>query len=207
MVNDYLKNSSTLDGATSVLQAPQSSTQQSKSSSVGTSNPGNANSAIQSSSQGASQTGNSNKVEQQIIPGSLTAALLQKVGLQNYSFQEAPYSGKLFDTIPFQDLSFVQTSESSLNKNQVVQVASFDEFNPGTVESAQEVYDLVKEKCIGETDGIVNETNNFGEQSFYLNYFQHTEKVFLVFRKGTRVFAFRYDKDLHDAMTKLIELL
>lgn len=139
--------------------------------------------------------------------GSLSSALMQKAGLGDYVFQSNPYGGKLFDRIAFADLSFIPTFESHLVKNQSSLVASFYEFNAGSIDSAKEAYALIKQKSAGDIGVIINETNSIGDGSFYVNYFEFPEKVFVTFRKGMRVFAFTYSKDLQKGISKLIGLL
>lgn len=138
---------------------------------------------------------------------SITASLLQKAGLQDYKLQSVTYGGNLLDRIAFASLNSVPIFESHLMKNDIVQVASFYELDAGTAATAREVYDLLKLKATAEVGAILNETNSFGEASFYVNYYQIPEKVFVVFRKGGRVFALTYNKDLHGAMTKLMASL
>lgn len=138
---------------------------------------------------------------------SLTASVLKQAGVPDAELQTAAFGGKLFGRIALNDLGFVKGVESHLTKNQVAKLASFYEFTPGSAQSAKEFYELLKQRCQTEIGVILNETNSFGEGSFYVNYFEFPEKVFLVFRKGTSVFAFNYNKDLHGAMTKLIGLL
>lgn len=182
MVNEYLH--APIDGSANVFQAQQA--------------PASQQAAPQKA--GATQASTASS-------GSLTPAVLQKAGLQNYSLQSVPYAGKLLDLVAFKDLNFIPSYESHLTKNQVARVASFYEFNPGSAQSAKEFYDLVKQKCAAEIGVILNETNGFGEGSFYVNYFEYPDKVFLVFRKGTKIFAFTYSKEIHGEMTKLIGLL
>lgn len=59
----------------------------------------------------------------------------------------------------------------------------------------------------GETSdtGEVNETNNYGDASFYFNHNTKTNTVFLVFQKGTMVYAFEYSPSYHSQMKALIE--
>lgn len=190
MVNEYLHTPYSIDGAASVFHAQQDS--QSPTQQAVTSNISASSGTVLSADVSAE---------------SLSQGLLQKAGLSNYTLQAAKYAGKLLDRISFNDLNFIPTFESHLMKNQVVRVASFYEFNPGSAQSAQEVYDLIKQKCTSEIGVILNETNSFGEHSFYVNYFEYPEKVFLVFRKGTRVFAVTYGKELHASMATLIGLL
>lgn len=182
MVNEYLRTPYSLEAAANIFQAQQT---------------------VQSTGTGTTQA----KQAVAVSSGSLSPALLQKAGFQNYTFQSVPYAGKLLDRIAFADLNFIPTFESHLMKNQVARVASFYEFNPGSLQSAKEVYDLIKQKCTGEIGVILNETNSFGEASFYVNYFEFPEKVFLVFRKGTKVFAFTYNKELHSSAGTLAGLL
>ncbi len=182
MVNEYLRTPYSIEGAANVFQAQQAP----------------------ASSQQAPATSSQN---QQVSSGSLSTSLLQKAGFQDYTLQAASYNGKLFGTIAFADLNFIPTFESHLMKSGVAKVASFYEFDPSSAQSAQEVYDLIKQKSSAEVGVILNETNSTGDGSFYVNYFEYPEKVFLVFKKGSKVFAFNYDKALQGAMTRLIGLL
>jgi len=182
MVNEYLRPYGT-DGAANVFQSQQTST------------PPSAN-----QNQTAASTSNP-------AAGSLHADMLPKAGLQDYTLQTAQYGGKLFGRLALNDLSFIPTFESHLVKNQVARVASFYEFSTGSEQSAKEFYDLLKQRCSSEIGVILNETNSFGNGSFYVNYFEFPDKVFIVFRKGTRIFAFNYTKELHGSMTKLVGLL
>lgn len=182
MVNEYLRTPYSLEATANIFQAQHT---------------------VQDAGTGTTQA----KQSVVVSSGSLSSALLQKAGFQNFTLQAVPYAGKLLDRIAFADLSFIPTFESHLMKNQVARVASFYEFAPGSLQSAGEVYDLIKQKCTGEIGVILNETNSFGEASFYVNYFEFPEKVFLVFRKGTKVFAFTYSKELHEEVGKLIGLL
>jgi len=194
LVNDYLKNPS-LEGSANIFQNQTASSQQK--------NP-QQNSPLTNAASTVEASGSASTAS---LVGSVTTALIQKAGLQSYAFKPVAFDGKLFDKIPFTDLSFIKTFESHLAKNQVANVATFYEFNPGSTQSAKEIYDLIKQKCAGEIGVILNETNSFGDGSFYANYFEFPEKVFVVFRKGTHVFAFTYGKELHDGVTKLIGLL
>ncbi len=185
LVNEYLRTPYSLEGAANIFQAQQADSPSQQTAT-----------AAQGSSQAVAASS-----------GSLSIELLQKSGLQDYTLQSQPYGGELLDKIPFTDLNFIPTFESHLMKNQVARVASFYEFQPGSIQSAQEVYNLLKQKTSSEVGVILNETNSFEDQSFYVNYFEYPDKVFLVFRKGTNVFAYTYSKELHPQITKLIGLL
>ena len=180
MVNEYLRTPYSLEAAANIFQAQQT---------------------VQNAGTGTTQAATT------VSSGSLSSDLLKKAGFQNYTLQPTPYAGKLLDRIAFPDLNFIPTFESHLMKNQLARVASFYEFDPGSLQSAKEVYDLIKQKCSGEIGVILNETNSFGEASFYVNYFEFPEKVFLVFRKGTKVFSFTYNKELHAPVAVLVGLL
>jgi len=204
MVNDYLRTPNSLDGAASVLQAQSSGLSQQNGPNSNSSGTTNAQ-APSKGANGAIDTGSTGNSAN--LVGSITNSLLQKAGLQNYTFKPVAYDGKLFGRIAFTDVSFITSHEAGLAKNETATVATFYEFDPDSAESAKEIYDLMKQKCSGEIGVILNETNSFGDDSFYVNYFEYPEKVFLVFRKGTRVFAFNYTKDLHQSIVKLIGLL
>jgi len=180
LVNEYLHNPYSLENAASVLQAQQNTT---------------------------GSGGQTSGTQQAVQTGSLSNELIQKSGLGNYTLQSVPFGGKLLDRISLENLNLITTYEWHLLKNGVARVASFYEFNPGSASSAAEFYILLKQKCSAEIGVLLNETNGFGDGSFYLNYFEFPEKVFVVFRKDDKVFAFTYGKELHPAVTKLISLL
>jgi hypothetical protein len=178
LVNEYLRPPYAMDGAANVFQT-QATTQQ----------PAGQNAAATASE------------------ASLSASILQQAGVPGAELQTAAFSGKLFGRIDLTNLGAVKAVESHLTKNQAARLASFYEFSPGSEQAAKEFYELLKQRCQTEIGVIINETNGFGQSSFYVNYYEFPEKVFLVFRKGTRVFGFNYNKDLHEAVTKLIGLL
>lgn len=199
MVNEYLRSPYGLDGSANVFHAQTATTSQQ--TQTGTS---------QQNTQGAAghvATGTATGQGSQNLAGSFSADAFMKAGIHDLTLQNVPYDGKLFGKIPFADMTLVPTHQAHLAKNGVARIASFYEFNPGSELSAKEFFDLVKQKCGAEVGVILNETNSYGDASFYINYFEFPDKVFLVFRKGTRIFAFNYGKELHGSITKLAGLL
>ncbi|MFO0780493.1 MAG: hypothetical protein U0519_01170 [Candidatus Gracilibacteria bacterium] len=200
MVNEYLRSPYGLDGTTSLFHAQQAATQQVQPSSSQQNASGTASGAATGASTSTSPVS-------QHLAGSFTAAVFMKAGIHDLTLQNIPYDGKLFGKIPFADMTLVPTYQAHLAKNGVARIAGFYEFNPGSELSAKEFFDLIKQKCGAEVGVILNETNSYGDASFYVNYFEFPDKVFLVFRKGTRIFAFNYGKELHSSITKLAGLL
>ena len=137
----------------------------------------------------------------------LTQAMVSQAGFQNLALKSVPYSGKLFDRVAFKDLGTVPTFETQLVKNEMVKDAGIYEFHVSSQTLSKEVYGLMKGKCAAEIGVILNETNSFGDASFYVNYFEVPERVFLVVKKGDNVYALTYGKELHASIQKLISLL
>ncbi len=53
----------------------------------------------------------------------------------------------------------------------------------------------------------INETNSYGDKSFYFNDFNKNDTAFLVILKNNTVYGLEYKKDNHDIIKKLIDLL
>lgn len=55
--------------------------------------------------------------------------------------------------------------------------------------------------------GAVNETNSYGDSSFYFNHHVKKQTVHLVVKKGANIYAFEYPVEVHEQMKLLLPLL
>jgi hypothetical protein len=72
---------------------------------------------------------------------------------------------------------------------------------------ARRFYTRIKSEAKAASDIDTNETNQFGENSFYINHQAKVAQVFLVTLKGDKVYAFAYKNEYHETMKPFLGLL
>ncbi len=72
---------------------------------------------------------------------------------------------------------------------------------------SSEVYAYVKTKIEGREAFELNETNQYGNSSFFANHEQEKNSVFLVVKKAKRLYTLHYPAKNHNKMKNLINLL
>jgi len=99
-------------------------------------------------------------------------------------------------------------SNAKLIQSQIMEdnssVAILQEFQFKSSIDANEFYNLVKSKGTEASYFDVNETNGYGEQSFYLNHLVNKDQVFIVTRRQNRVLALTYVRSLHSKFKTLL---
>lgn len=127
----------------------------------------------------------------------VSSELLMKAGFNNVVVKPRPFNGRLFDRFDLDMLSYLNIVEKSViqiidgNETEVLRVYEFD-FSDDA--GAQEIYDFLKAKIKDELGVTINETNQFGLSSFYVNFNSNSEKAFLVVKTRTNVYALSYPK-------------
>jgi len=77
----------------------------------------------------------------------------------------------------------------------------------GNEDKAIEVYESIKTKITNNGGFVINETNQYGESSFFANHNEDKNSVFLVVKKGERLYTLYYPAKNHNKMKNLINLL
>lgn len=134
-------------------------------------------------------------------------AVVQEAGFSAVTLQRVPFNGSIFDKIDISDRISMPVLQQNLLKNNVARDATFYEFSLKSHTLAQEIYALLKQKGSNQIGASVNETNGFGEKSFYVNFLDYPERAFLVVKKGGNVYSLSYVKIYHPFIQKLIQLL
>ncbi len=137
----------------------------------------------------------------------ISPELLEKAGFTNTTYKLISFGGKLFDRIDISNLNFLNILRYDFLENDISKVLSFYQIKANDAATAKEVYGLIKAKSGAEIGVIVNETNQFGEASFYDNFIDYPERVFLVVKKGNNVYSLSYQKELHPRVQMLLSLL
>ena len=137
----------------------------------------------------------------------ISFALIGRVGFHNIVLQRVPFNGIMFEKVDMRDFASVPIIRQNLLQNNREQVAEFYEMHSESQLLANEIYLLIREKALTAIEAGVNETNDFGSGSFYINYSNRPDNAFLIVKVRESVYAFVYKKELHSFIKSLIPLL
>ncbi len=158
------------------------------------------------------QTGVAGNTQADATPGTqaqtdgsfFTFSVLSGAGFKNVSLQRMPFNGIMFESVDLRDFKSVPVTVNNLLENNREKIAVFYEFRAADVPLSKEVYAFLKDKSSKLIGATINETNSFGEGSFYINYIEQRDSVFLVVNGGDNVYALTYRKDLHPLISKVL---
>lgn len=149
--------------------------------------------------------------------GGLSYQNLKAAGLNEFVLEKRPLEGKVFDLIGPEEVPAAGVEKSVIKadklnnglKEQIIDVWTFKVDNK---EMADEVYQLLKARFFEDPDVIVNETNQIGLKSFYINFTdeKNADKLdlaFLVVKTNGDVYALSYQRESHDLIKALFKLL
>lgn len=121
-------------------------------------------------------------------------------------FEEKQFSGKVFQlldimNIAVEGVSFYQVSQEEVPVVSITEIALRDEIR------ALELYSLLQNKTKPYIDLALNETNAYGDRSFYINHAKKPEEAFLTVKIGKLIYAFAYVKGYHPLVKKFVQSL
>lgn len=131
---------------------------------------------------------------------------VRSAGFANAYLQEEQDDGKLFKTIALSDIEGLEMLKSVVRTDQEM-LAKVYVLKPGINLEVGDLYDLLKGRAAQGLNSEVNETNQFGQASFYLNDLSRENTAFLTARVGGLVYAFSYPKQYHSQIKNLIQLI
>lgn len=137
----------------------------------------------------------------------ITFALLSLAGFQNVTLQRVPFNGILFERIDLRDFRSVPVVLQNVLQNNKNRIAGFAEFHGDSDLLAGEVYLFIKEKAAASLNVGINETNGYGDNSFFINFGDRPDAAFLVVKIRESVYALTYEKGLHAFIESLISYL
>ena len=135
----------------------------------------------------------------------VTGTIIQQAGFLG-DFQEQPFSGKLYELLditktPIESVGFYQITDNGVTIASVTEIALRDEIR------ALQMYSLLQNKTKPYIDLTLNETNAYGDHSFYVNHAKKPDEAFLTVKIGRMIYGFAYVKSYHPQLKKLISLL
>lgn len=141
------------------------------------------------------------------VEAQITFGLVGLSGLENVTLQRVPFNGILFERVDMRDFKSVPVVLQNLLQNNKEQIASFYEFHGDSELLAGEIYLLMKEKAAAGLDVNINETNTYGDNSFFINYGDRPNTAFLVVKIRESVYSLTYEKGLHSFIESLLSYL
>lgn len=144
-------------------------------------------------------------IVEKIVEPSFLEALIKDVN-PAFTFKTEPFSGKVFQLLDISEVSLESATQGNLKNGEALEGVIY-ELKALDEVMAAEVYQLIKQKTIEYNEISVNETNKYGDGSFYINHVQKPNEVFLTIRIKNKIYAFAYSRPSHENIVKLISLL
>lgn len=121
------------------------------------------------------------------------------------NFTEKHFNGKLYQLLditknPVDAIGFYEISQDVGPVATIVEIALRDEIR------ALQLYSLLQNKTKPYIDLTLNETNAYGDRSFYINHAKKPNEAFLTVKIGRMIYGFAYVKFYHPEVKKLIQL-
>lgn len=120
--------------------------------------------------------------------------------------EDKQFTGKLFQLLDLGNFPVEKIKTVSVEQNQVL-AASMTEIIAADEIQALQLYLLLQNKTKPYIDLSLNETNAYGDRSFYVNHAKKPNEAFLVVKIRNRIYGFAYVKFYHPELKKLITLL
>ncbi|MBA4337162.1 hypothetical protein C0416_05340 [bacterium] len=141
------------------------------------------------------------------VLASIDLEMILKAGFQNGTVAIEQFDGKIFNDY---DISEYQDDEHIryIIKEGVEDAGIVNELIYPSKEIAQGVYAQLKAKMSAEESPFtLNETNQYGEASFFANKSTETNSVFLVVNFAERLYTLHYPAKNHNKMKNLLQSL
>lgn len=132
--------------------------------------------------------------------------MIKSAGFAGAYLESDPHNGFLYKTIYIDDLEDVEVTKYAIRTKDSL-FAKVYVFQVGGLSSVSEVYEVLKMRATGGLDIEINETNEFGGESFFMNDARRPEVAFLTVRIGAVLYGFSYPKEYHSQIKNLVTLL
>ncbi len=116
------------------------------------------------------------------------------------------HQGFLFKTVYVEDLYDVEF-QKNLVRSENSLFAKVYVFKIGPDSSADEVYQVLKMRSSEGLNTEINENNEFGDGSFYMNDSNRSSTAFLTVKLGDVIYGFSYPKEYHPQIKNLVALI
>ncbi len=133
-------------------------------------------------------------------------ALLREAGFKDVSFKKVAFSGKIFQLLALPGINNDKVNKLNIFQGQNF-AATLYQIALNSSEASDELYDYIRNNLTNKPNLAINETNQFGENSFYINNTNKKKIAFLVVMIGSELYGFEYAHQYHPIIKSLISLL
>lgn len=142
-----------------------------------------------------------------VITPSLSEEHLLSAGFADPVLKEAIFNGNVFNFISFSDQIDSYIYQSNFFDGELF-IGSVYEIKYTSETGAFQGYLNLRDRAKALTSiGVVNETNSYGDSSFYFNHNTKKKTVHMIMKKGSTIYAFEYAYVNHEKMKNLFWII
>lgn len=141
-----------------------------------------------------------------IIPFERVESLLPALQIPDLKIDKQAYNKRLFQLIDTSSINFAAESFGLILSRQDT-IGSTYEFSLLTSVDAENAFDEIRILANSFPNIDTNQTNQFGDRSFYINHLVKVGEVFLVVQQENQIFAFAYKKEYHETFKTFFGVL
>lgn len=131
---------------------------------------------------------------------------IKSAGFVSAYMEDEKYDGSLYKTIYTDDLYDVSVKKIVIKSTDAL-FAKVYVVKVGPNSSLDDVYQVLKIRGAEGLESEINETDEFGDESFYMNDTRRPNTAFLTVRIGNLIYGFSYPKEYHAQVKNLTKLL
>jgi hypothetical protein len=140
-------------------------------------------------------------------PQKITTDRVRAFGFPNSRAKSIDFYGKILNFMHAQNIDTNSIYQQNITKGNDILAYSF-QINLLDIIDAKDYYEWMQGEIITTyTNFELNETNLYGDNSFYINSTPSNELVMLVVRIRENIYAFTYKAEMHDKIISLIKSL
>lgn len=136
----------------------------------------------------------------------LTLDHVTKSGFVGAAIVPETFDGFLYKTINIGDLYGIKAEKNSI-KNDSSSFAKIYIVIPDDPKNADEIYRVIKTRAAEGLEIEINETNDYGVASFFMNDSRRPNVAFLTVRINSLIYGFSYPKQYHPQIKALVSNL
>jgi len=131
--------------------------------------------------------------------------LISALDIEKVKYKPGTFGGKILDLVSTDDLPVKNIILGYFEVESVI--GSFYEIETKNPLISETVYQELKNRFEQFPEIEINETNQFGEASLYINHSVKVNEVFILMKKDNYIYCFAYKKDYHDIFKNFFALL
>jgi hypothetical protein len=126
--------------------------------------------------------------------------------IPNLAFEQVTYENRLFQLIDTTSLNLSGAAAADINVGSAA-IGSSYELKSRTPVDAEKNFDEIRILANSFPSIDTNQTNQFGDRSFYINHLVKVGEVFLVVQQDAVIYAFSYKKEYHETFKTFFGVL